>query len=655
MPPRFDVGKPVTTKSIKSIAEAVIPQYIRSAQEQDHILENVSALPEVISEQSMLLAMNQDIQKSLMTQKNPSNIESMEPKSLLINTFGVVDSISAKQSYSGISYETLRNMLSQCQPLAAIVNTRLNQLSAFARVPRSRYGMGFRVEKIGSNGKMSAFDQNRAKKLEQFFLNCGEGTAANKRDYFEQFIRKLGRDRYTFDQVNFERVQTRGGALHEIVAVDAASIRIALRKYLVDADGSRDITDSEIAADRGPFGRNNRRINVPLEEKAFLQVLNGQMVTTYSEEEMAFCVNWPRTDLRSYGYGYSEVEQLIETVTAILYASEYNRRFFSSGSSPKGVLNVKGNMSMNSLDTFKKGWLAQLTGLSGSWRTPIVAAENGLEFINMQQTNREMEFSKYMDFLIKIACAVFQIAPEEINFSSQSGASGSGAVFESKGELKLKSSRDKGLVPLLTYFENMMNRQVMRYLSDEFELVFCGLDGLTEADNLEIDEKRLKTSHTINEVREANGLEPLKKYGDIIENPQFMSAYVADMNAKIADKAADKANDLAQEQAETQAKMEGKQSKTQMDMTKLEMQHEKLQMDHAQKKHQMDGEKMERQANMPKKKIVKKALDASGNLIDTDEFEEIEDSVWDDFGDQIQKSIHSGELKEIMESLKEQV
>jgi len=655
MSARFSIGRQIDTKFIKSVAEDVIVEVLpKNAQLQDHILENVHALPEKISEQAMLLAMNQDIQKSLLAQQNAAVVRNEDPKSLLIDTFGVVSSIDAKQAYSGMSYQTLNNMASQCQPVAAIINTRLNQLSAFARVPRSRYGMGFRVEKIGSGGKMSAYDKNRASKLEQFFINCGEGSAAYKRDYFEMFLKKIGRDRFRYDQMNFERVFTRGGDLHEFVAVDAASIRIALRKYLDDTDASKDITDSELAADRGPWGRGNHRINVPLETKAYLQVLHGQMVTEYTEDEMAFLVSWPRTDLRNFGYGYSEVEQLIETVTAILYASEYNRRFFSSGSSPKGVLNVKGNMSANSLDSFKKGWIAQLTGLSGSWRTPIVAAENGLEFINMQQTNREMEFSKYMDFLIKISCAVFQIAPEEINFSSQSGASGSGAVFESKGELKLKASRDKGLVPLLTSMENWMNREVLRYKSDEFEFVFVGLDGMTEADQLQLDEQRLKTSWTIDEIREENGREPLKKYGDIIENPQFMTAYAAELNGEIQADAADKAAELAQEQADSQAKMEGKQSKMQMEQEKLAMAHEKQQIKHAQMKHVMDGEKMERQAKMPKKK-VQKSFDMSGNLVDNVEAVEIEDAVWEDFTDDIQKSIHSGELKAVLDTIKGQI
>jgi hypothetical protein len=649
------MGKQIHTKHIKQVAETVIPQYIKSAEAQDDILENVNRLPEVISEQAMMLAMNQDIQKSLMAQQNAADVKSQDPKSLLIDTFGVVSSIDAKQSYSGMSYQTLASMAAQCQPVAAIINTRLNQLASFARVPRSRYGMGFRVEKLGSEHKMSAYDKNRARKLEQFFLNCGDGPAAYERDYFEQFLKKLGRDRFRFDQVNFERVFTTGGQLHEMVAVDASSIRIALRKYLDDTDASRDITDHELAADRGPYGRGNRRINVPLETKAYLQVLHGQMVTEYTEDEMAFLVSWPRTDLRNFGYGYSETEQLIETVTSILYASEYNRRFFSSGSSPKGVLNVKGNMSQNSLDSFKKGWIAQLSGLGNSWRTPIVAAENGLEFINMQQTNREMEFSKYMDFLIKIACAVFQIAPEEINFSSQSGASGSGAVFESKGELKLKASRDKGLVPLLTSFENWMNREVMRYLSDEFEFVFVGLDGMTEADQLELDEKRLKTSYTIDEIRAARDAEPLAKHGDIVQNEQFGQAYMADINAKIQDKATDKANEQATEQAEIQNRMQEEQTGTQMEAERLQMQHERQQMKHAQIKHQLDGEKLEREKSGPKKKAVKKSFDIRGRLVDNPEAEEIESGVWDGFSEDIRKSIDSGEVHELVGKLRDQL
>jgi hypothetical protein len=84
------------------------------------------------------------------------------------------------------------------------------------------------------------------------------------------------------------------------------------------------------------------------------------------------------------------------------------------------------------------------------------------------------------------------------------------------------------------------------------------------------------------------------------------------------------------------------------------MSHEKQQIKHAQMKHVMDGEKMERQAKMPKKK-VQKSFDMSGNLVDNVEAVEIEDAIWEDFTDDIQKSIHNGELKAVLDTIKGQI
>jgi hypothetical protein len=461
-----------------------------------------------------------------------------------------VDTLTHKQQVTGISYTTLSEMVRQAKVISAIVNTRINQVASFTRPPRNKYSLGF--EFVRKDGKtITPADKGATDKLTNFMLCCGEGDASRKRDYFDNFIRKIARDRLTYDQINFERIFTRGGQLHEFVSVDAATIRIALRKFLDDKDPRKDTTDLQIVNDRG---RGFARVNVPLSEKAYVQVLNNQIVTEYTEEEMAFLVNWPRTDVKVAGYGYSEVEMLVETITAMLFASEYNRRFFSSGSSPKGVLNVKGNMSQIQLDSFKRSWLAQLSGITGAWRTPIVAAEGGLEFINMQQTNREMEFSKYQDFLIKIACAVYQIAPEEINFSSQSSTNGQGAVFESKSELRLKASRDKGLVPLLMFLENSINREIVFYLTDKYEFRFVGLDGGTERDKVELDELKLKTFKTINEIREDYELKPIEG-GDVVNNQAFLATLANEQQIDMADKT----RGFQKEDTELQMKMQKEQ------------------------------------------------------------------------------------------------
>ncbi len=635
MPPstqRFEnLDRPIPTRLIKQIAEVVIPEFIPSAQEQDSILKSVNALPEEISEHGILTTMSANLTKAITSSKPPKGDGEM--KSLILDPYRVTDSVTYKESISGMSYAALSSMAAQCTPIASIINTRLGQLFSFSRIPRNRYALGFRIERE-DNQALTESDKPQVRKIEQFILNLGDGEASNKRDHFDGWLKKAGRDRLVYDQVNFERVFTYGGALHEVAAVDSATIRIALRKYL-DNDNGKNIVDPQLAYDGR--GRGLANINVPDNKRAYLQVMNGQVRCEYEEDEMAFCVFYPRTDIRVAGYGYSELEQMISVVTGILFAGEYNRRFFSAGSSPKGVLNVKGNMNQQQLDGFKKAWLAQLSGLSGSWRTPIVAAENGLEFINMQQTNREMEFAKYQDFLIKIACACYCICPEEINFTSTSSSSGNGAVFESKSELRLKASRDKGLVPLLMFFENMINREIVRFLNPKYRFVFVGLDGGTEAEMVALNKERLKWN-TLNEIRAKEDLPPVK-YGDVIDNVSYMQAYLEESKQKQADKMLDKQQDFQEKSAEDA--FERQQEEAERDDKTNRMQ---MRLDHkvslVQAKHPAPvfgggGETKGVAPAKKAKKTVRKALDEDG---------------WDDedqelLENELQKAIRLGDFE----------
>lgn len=629
MPPSFE-RPTLPKKQIVEIAETVIPELVPSNEEQDRMIKSVQDLPEIprLSEQEIMTTLQETFQKSITGEGK--EIHDGKPKSFLFNPFTFTDSLTHKQLISGVSYATLHEMVKQSQVLSAIVNTRINQVSSFARVPRTKHSLGFRVQKKNTK-TMTDAEKKKARKYEEFIVNCGEGDAAHKRDYFEQFIRKTARDRLIVDQVNFERVFTLGNALHEIVSVDSATIRIALRKFFDDTNPLKSSIDTQMVNDRG---KGFARVNVPLDKKAFVQVLNGQIVCEFTEDEMAFLVAWPRTEVNVAGYGYSEVEQLIQTVTAILFASEYNRRFFSSGSSPKGVLNIKANMNQTQMDGFKKAWLAQLSGITGAWRTPIVAAEGGLEFINMQQTNREMEFSKYNDFLIKIACAVYQIAPEEINFSSQTSTNGQGAVFESKSELRLKASRDKGLVPLLTFFENGMNREVVRYLDPEYELVFVGLDGGTEMDQVELHEKELKNFKTVNEVRAENDLKPIDG-GDIILNSVFAQIQVAQQMTESQKENLKMTQDFQAEQTQQTQEFQVQQAEDQANMQAEMAAAVPAEPAPAEKKPKTDKSKKE----------VKKAIGIDWDYGNFDNF--------DSFADAIQRGIRTGEFEKALATFKD--
>ncbi len=57
-----------------------------------------------------------------------------------------------------------------------------------------------------------------------------------------------------------------------------------------------------------------------------------------------------------------------------------------------------------------------LAGVGNAWKTPILNADDGVEWVSMQSNNRDMEYNEWMNFLLKLACAMFLMDPAEVNF-----------------------------------------------------------------------------------------------------------------------------------------------------------------------------------------------------------------------------------------------
>ena len=344
--------------------------------------------------------------------------------------------------------------------------------------------------------------------IELFLENCGFSDDSD-RDDFDTFIRKIVRDSLTYDQMCFEVIPDRKGKPAEILAVDAATIRAASENYQADQ------TWMEMV----PNKKN--------EEVKWVQVVDGTIVSWFTARELAFGVRNPRTNINLQPYGFSELEQLIHQITSHLYAEEYNSKFFSQGGTTKGIINIKsdpnGVGNKEQLDSFKRQWRAQVNGMTGAWKTPVLQVPNGIEYINVSQSNREMEFEKWMNYLVNIVCAVYQIDPAEVNFPNNGGVSGNGgSVFESSQEVKLKNSKDKGLKPLMRFIESIINKFVVSKFSQDYVFVFTGLDEKSEEEKAELDTKQVKTWRTVNEIRKEHGEKPLEN-GDIILDPSYLN------------------------------------------------------------------------------------------------------------------------------------
>ena len=349
----------------------------------------------------------------------------------------------------------------------------------------------------------------------------------------------------------FEVVPRRNGLPAKFMAVDAATIKILPDKREKQAIWGRGYDETtQVAQNYEAYNMKYADIKQrDAENPRYVQVVNGTPRAWFDEWEMAFGVRNPRTDLLSNGYGFSEVEMLLTTITAHINAETYNRKFFSQGSSQKGILSFTGQVPPDQLESFKRQWHQQVAGVQNAWRTPIVSGgkDSELKWINLHSTNKDMEWGKYVEYLIKTICGVYQIDPMEIGFDisrNSTGGSSNGGGIGGQGQQieRLKYSKDKGLDPLLRFIANMINEYVVWRLDPEFEFEFVGLNVVGEKEQIDLDKTKIETYKTINELRAEHDLPPLKdptdikNAGDLVMNNNFIQAYQSLSQAGMGDK-----------------------------------------------------------------------------------------------------------------------
>lgn len=426
-------------------------------------------------------------------------------KSLIEDPLQIVTALGFKERISTVTYDTLKKVATRNAVVASVITTRVNQISTFSQPARfTNDGIGYQIRLRDPKRTPSDMERRVILALESFLENCGFNYNP-ARDSFDAFLRKTVRDSLTFDQLCFEIVGDRLNRPAAFYAVDASTIRAAT---------------PEIEKLQGEYVT-----PTDMEDEGFhwVQVVDGQVVAEFDPLELAFCIRNPRTDILIQPYGFSEIEMLIHQITAHLWAEEYNSKFFSQGGTTKGILNLKGtDIQKEQLEAFRRQWMAQVSGIMGAWKTPVVSVE-GLEYINVSQSNREMEFEMWMNYLINIVSAVYQVDPAEINFPNRGGSGNvGGAIMEGGMEQRLKNSRDKGLRPLLRFLESVINQNIIYRFSQEFTFNFVGLDKETEEERAELTEKLVRTRKTINEIRKENDDPPLE-HGDIILDPTYVN------------------------------------------------------------------------------------------------------------------------------------
>lgn len=409
-----------------------------------------------------------------------------------------------------MQFDMHRAMVEQTPLLNAIIMTRQRQVSRFCQPQSSRDGPGFAIQHIERGHKLSKEEEQGAKNLTQFIMNCGwefnpRRRRALKRDSFQQFMMKHVRDSLTMDsapiETEFKYDRRRG--MDGFYAVDGSTIRLCNE---VGYEG-----DDSIYA---------------------LQVVQGRVHTAYTLDDLIYEVRNPRADVRIAGYGLSETELLIRVITGFLNAMTLNLKGFTDNAIPQGMLNLVGDYSSEDLTAFKNYWNGMVRGVNNRWALPVMASSTPdakAEFVKFGADFNEMYFGKWMTFLASLACAVYGMGPDEINFESFSV--GRAPLSGSDTEEKLASSKDKGLLPLLAHMESEVSDFIVSDFTDKFCLKFTGL----EPDDSQTKHEMRKLLLTVDEFRNEEGMDPYpegKLIGKAPINPALMALYQQEQQAE---------------------------------------------------------------------------------------------------------------------------
>lgn len=374
-----------------------------------------------------------------------------------------------------------------------IIQTKINQVTNFLKFSVDDQKEGFTIRK-----KLSRFEDRsqieRTKKEEQeierivdFFEDGGINEKWDIHDTLITFVSKVLRDSFTFNRTTVELERNMLNELIRPVPVDAQTVRL-----LETVDPYYEIKHPKSIFSKKSF-RDSKKEYLP----RYAQIWDGMICVKPNTNEQIIWYPWElayetrrqSTDIWRNGYPVGEIEILTNIVTWLLNGLQYNGNFFSQGSNPKGLLNVKNGAGggQQILNQLRQMWTQSIAGVGNSHKMPVVEGLD-LEFIDMHHNNKDMEFQLWNEFLIVLTCGVFQIDPSELGFHFQTQSDS----FGSKGEQqRLDHSKDKGLKPILIFLQKFFNKYITSELNDKYEFIFTGVDIEDETSYIDNDAKKI--------------------------------------------------------------------------------------------------------------------------------------------------------------------
>ena len=424
-----------------------------------------------------------------------------DPQILSMATSGQFSGI--REKVVTINNNVLRNLVNKVPILGIIINHLTAHALQFCKYEVRKGRKGFKFNTANPRKEISDTDDETMFQLAKFYDQTGFSTDGDREDDFSDYISMQVREICTIDQISTELQYNRRGDLVAFWAVDSNTIkRVDLDQKMYDPD------------------------------VRFIQIVDDKIVNTYTDNLLYDYKN-KRVDLRYRGFGYSPIEMMIDTVTTLLFGGNYLRDQLCRDKAPKGYIQILGDVSPVQLDSVRRYWHDSMTGSGGAWNIPILPSGKdgvGIEYKQLNSSNRDMEYHTMMNFLLSIACAIFNINPAELGLKPDDST----AIIGANDTSKLKASKETALGSMLAFLAQHLNK-IQRKISTDYVFEFNGLDPEDEAEKADLRKKDLETYKCIDDLCAEEGREPYNaEWSKIPLNPLVVQMVLAKQQAEQA-------------------------------------------------------------------------------------------------------------------------
>jgi phage portal protein BeeE len=236
-------------------------------------------------------------------------------------------------------------------------------------------------------------------------------------DSFRSWVEPIVEDILVLDAGVVEKVRTIGGDIADLAPVRGEWIRVAAHW-----DGSE-----------------------PDEPRYFFYP-DYQYKASFKNDDMMYIMAHPRTNSP---VGLSPLETLKLTIDSELQATEYNRRQVMHAA-PDGLLNLGEQADDGKVTNFRSFWRSEVEGKT---TLAIIGGSKGAGFTPFKNSNREMQFREWQDYLIRTIAVVFGLSPQDLGITFD--------VNRSTSETQSQNTEDRGLRPLMALIQDYFTREIV--------------------------------------------------------------------------------------------------------------------------------------------------------------------------------------------------